>query len=220
MTRPEPLDLLRQRLHASRNATPECLDDETLAALADGALDAAAREAVMPHLAACQRCRDVVAAVARTLADGAVASQVTALEGRARRGWLRIGLPAAAAAIFVALILPRWLGDADGGHRGTPLPTAQVPRPLGPIGTVASARALRWASPTGARADRYRVALFDSAGRVLYERQLTDTTTALPDSVALVPGRTYFWLVEGRIAVDRWAGSDLVRFSISPPSRP
>lgn len=221
MNQSDPLDLLRQRHDLGARETPDCLDDDTLAAFAEGSLNASAHGAAVRHIAGCPRCRRVVASVARSLADPGIAREIAAIEGSGRRRWLRIALPAAAAAaILVAVAVPRWLRNAGGAHRGTPLPAAQAPRPLHPIGTVAAARALEWARPAGARADRYRVTLFDSTGRVLYETQLADTTVTLPDSVSLVGGRTYLWLVEARIAWDRWASSDLVRFSITLPSRP
>jgi hypothetical protein len=212
VSHPDPLDLLRHRLDASTRETPECLDDATLAALAEGALDAAARTALLPHLAACPRCRRVVASVARTLGDPAVAREVAAVVGRGRRPLLRIGVPAAAAAaILLALAVPRWVNDRS-GHRGPP--GAVVPSPLAPVGTVAEATALRWAAVVGA--DRYRVILFDAAGQALYETQLSDTVVSLPDSVALAPGRLYLWKVEARTGWDRWSASELVQFSIAP----
>ena len=212
MSHPDPLDLLRLRLDASASETPECLDDATLAALADGTLDATARAAALPHLATCARCRGVVASVARSLGDPGIARQVAALQGTHRRRLFLMGVPAAAAAIQLALALPRWLNDTP-GHRGPPLPGAVVPRPLAPIGTVAEARALRWAGVAGA--DRYRVILFDAAGRVLYESQLADTVVTLPDSVTLAAARPYLWKVEARTGWDRWSASELVQFSIA-----
>lgn len=218
MTDLDPLDLLRHRLDASARETPECLDDATLAALAEGALDAGARAAVMPHLATCPRCRGGVASVARSLADSGVAREVAAVESRGRRGWVRIGLPAAAAAILLAVALPRWVEDIRGGHRGPPVPGAIAPHPVAPVGTVADAAALRWTAVAGA--NRYRVTLFDAAGRVLYETQLADTAATLPDSVTLAPGRPYLWMVEARVGWDRWSASELVRFSIAAGARP
>jgi hypothetical protein len=208
----DPLDLLRGRLEPSTWDTPACLDDATLAALADGALDAAARAAALPHLATCPRCRGAVASIARSLGDPAVAREVAALESPNRRRWL-IGLPAAAAAVLVAIAVPRWLDDASGRHRGPPIPGAQAPVPLAPVGTVAEASGLRWGAVTGA--DRYRVILFDSSGRALYETQGADTAITLPDSVTLVPGRPYLWKVEARTGWNRWSSSELVQFSIA-----
>jgi len=218
VTHPDPLELLRHRLDASTRETPECLDDATLAALAEGALDAAARTAVLPHLASCPRCRGVVASVARSLGDSAVAREVAAVEGRDRGRWLRLGLPAAAAAILLAVALPRWVDEIRGGHRGPPIPGALAPHPVAPVGTVANAAALRWTAVTGA--NRYRVTLFDAAGRMLYETQLADTAATLPDSVTLTPGRPYLWMVEARVEWDRWSASELVRFSIASGVRP
>jgi len=218
VSHPDPLDLLRLRLDASTRETPECLDDATLAALAEGALDAGARAAVMPHLATCPRCRGVVASVARSLAESGIAREVAAVEGRGRRGWFRIGLPAAAAAILLAVALPRWVEDMRGGHRGPPVPGALAPHPVAPVGTVADAAGLRWTAVAGA--NRYRVTLFDAAGRVLYETQVADTAVTLPDSVTLAPGRPYLWMVEARVGWDRWSASELVRFSIAAGARP
>jgi hypothetical protein len=210
----DPLDLLRRRLEASTRATPECLDDPTLAALAEGALDAGARAAALPHLATCARCRGVVASVARSLGDAAVAREVAAVEGRSGRRLLRFGLPAAAAAILLAVALPRWVDDMRGGHRGPPGQGTLAPHPVAPVGTVANATALRWTAVTGA--NRYRITLFDATGRVVYETQLADTVATLPDSITLVPGRPYLWIVEARVGWDRWSSSELVQFSIAP----
>ena len=216
MTHSDPLELLRHRLDASTRETPECLDDATLAALAEGTLDAAARTAVLPHLATCPRCRGVVASVARSLGDSAVAREVAAVEGRKRRRWLRLGLPAAAA-ILLAVALPRWVDEVRGGHRGPPIPGALAPHPVAPVGTVANAAALRWTAV--ADANRYRITVFDATGRVLYETQVADTVVTLPDSITFVPGRPYLWIVEARVGWDRWSTSELVRFSIAPGAR-
>ncbi len=214
MTDSEPLDLLRHGRDGSARETPECLDDAALAALAEGALDAAARVAVLPHLASCPRCRGVVASVARALGDPAVATELAAIGRRRRRYW--IALPAAAAVLLLALGVPRWLEQRP-VHRAPPGASQSLPRPLSPIGTVAAAGTFRWTSIAGA--DRYRVILFDAAGRVVYETQLTDTVATLPDSVTLAAGPPYLWKVEARAGWDRWSGSELVRFSIAAPAR-
>src|SRR5512138_325541 len=48
------------------NPTDACLDAETLAAWADGALDAGALAAAEAHAADCARCQAMLAAMART----------------------------------------------------------------------------------------------------------------------------------------------------------
>lgn len=215
MIPPEPADLLRQVLEARvrlGTPTPECLDDDTVAALADGTLDVAVRAAVLSHVGACPPCRSAVGSVAQALADPAVAREVAGAQGARRRlSW--IALPLAAAAVLLLVTWPPPLDELGPVHRAPPITAATTPVPLAPIGAVAEADVLRWSAVAGA--DRYRVTLFDAAGRVVYEARLTDTVTALPDSVALAPGRPYLWKVEARTGFDRWAASELVEFSIA-----
>jgi hypothetical protein len=217
MTDRDALDLLR-RLGAPMRETPECLDDDTVAALADGTLDAAARGAVLPHLAGCARCRGAVASVARALADSGVAREVRGVEGAGRRRFYRIALPlVAAATLLLVLAWPRQANDGGPPHRDPPA-DASAPVPIAPIGVVADATTLLWTAVAGA--DRYRVTLSDALGGVLYETQLADTVAALPDSIALVSGRSYVWMVEARTGFDRWSTSRLVEFSIGGGAAP
>jgi len=222
MTHPDPLDPLRQELtlHAAgapEEPTLECLDDDTLAALAEGSLDAAARATALGHVASCPRCRGIVASVARALADPGVAREVASPGGAGRRRLYQIALPLAAAAVLLVLAWPKLTDEGGSSHRAPPGPSQMTPLPLSPLGTVADARTLQWASVAGA--DRYRVTLFDGGGRVLFETQLADTLAALPDSILLDPGRPYLWKVEARTGWQRWSASGLVEFSIAggPP---
>ena len=219
MTGPHDLDLLRRALapHAPGDppGTPDCLDDDTLAALAEGAVDAEIRAAVLPHLAGCARCRSQVGSVARALADPKVAREIRTAEagrrGRVRRtGWAAVGV--AAAAVLVLLAMPARF-EESAPHRAPPITAAPAPEAIGPVGPVAEAPGLRWAPVSGA--DRYRVALFDAAGRVLYQAELAGTVAALPDSALPAPGETYWWQVEARVGFDRWVASDLIEFSVA-----
>ena len=91
--------LLRRAGAPNDERATECLDAETLAALADDTLPAAARRDAEMHLADCGRCQALTAAMIRTEA----AAGTTAVEvSRARRAfnWL---VPAAAAAAAVGL---------------------------------------------------------------------------------------------------------------------
>jgi hypothetical protein len=101
-----------------RKETADCPDAETLAALADDTLSAAARREVEGHMADCDRCQALTAAMVRAepvtgTPAVAVADEVPAWRRRAFN-WL---VPAAAAATAVALwvLVP--------GQR-TPLPEA------------------------------------------------------------------------------------------------
>lgn len=215
MNCPEDLDLLKDALLSRPRAespTPDCLDDETVAAFAEGTLDGPARRAVLPHLAECRRCRSAVASVARALADSAMGREITAVEGGARRRFYRIALPVAAAALLVLVFSPRRTDDGGPGHRAPTITASAAPVPQAPVGAVADAGTLRWGAVAGS--EHYRVTLFDAAGGALYEVELDDTLAVLPDSVVLSAGRRYLWQVEVRTGFDRWTASPLVEFRV------
>ncbi len=200
--------------------TPDCLDLDTLGALADGSIDPALRVEVLPHLAACGHCRGTVASVSRILTDPEVARELRAAGAPARRVWLRIAVPAAAAAVLLLMLRPGDRADrpADDLHRAPTIANGSLPTSLAPVGNVAEASSLRWRAVPGA--DRYRVTLFDTEGRVVYASETTEPTTALPDSVRLTQERRYLWKVEARVGFDRWVSSELVEFSLirgAPP---
>lgn len=194
------------------SSTPSCLDDATLAALADGRLGAEHRESAIAHVSTCGRCRGALASVARALADPGVAREVRTLAGGRRRAYGGWAAGLAAAAVLLVALLPGTFQE-PARHRAPPITAAPAPEAVWPAGVVAGARSLRWTPVSGA--DRYRVALFDAAGEVLYQAEVTGTDAALPDSVRPTPGATYWWLVEARVGFDRWASSDLIEFSVA-----
>jgi hypothetical protein len=215
------LDLLRRAAdhrRAPEDPTAHCVDDETVAALAAGSIDATARAAALPHLAECPRCRSAVASVARALSDRSVAREVRKVEPGLRGSRYHVALPIAAAAVLMLLVWsPRSLDEVRPGHRGPTISAGGAPAPVSPMGTVAEVPTLQWGSVAGA--DRYRVTLFEAGGRVLFETQLADTVAAVPDSIVLMPGRSYLWKVEARIGWDRWTASDVIEFRVAggPP---
>lgn len=222
---PQSLDALRaalQELEAAGRPAPTspCLDADVLAALASVSLPASLRPAALSHLAECPDCRAATSSLARALADpavrGAIASLPGVSAGRERR-LFRYLLPAAAAAVFVAL----WAGNGarpEPGHRAPAITAADTPEPIAPLGADQRADALRWSAVPGV--DRYRVTLFDAVGRMLFEAELQDTLVMLPVTVELLPGRAYFWKVEGRTGWDRWSASPLLEFSIERGPKP
>jgi anti-sigma factor ChrR (cupin superfamily) len=212
MTRPDPEQLLRHVLDRGAGLpTPRCLDDDTIAALAEGTLDVHSRAAAILHLADCAQCRVAVASVARALADPAVARKIPRPTGAGRRLW-QVAVPAAAAAIVLLVAMPGRKDDGAPLHRAPTITAVSAPVPMSPVGIVAAAETLRWTTVGGA--DRYRTTLFDDAGAVLFETQTANTVAALPDSVRLAPGRSYLWKVEARTGWDRWSASELIEFSI------
>lgn len=223
MKPPDTVDLLRSALarHARGDtpSTADCLGEGTVAALAEGTLDAARRNTVLPHLAECGRCRKRVASVARALADPKVVREVRAVEdGRGRPAWrlARVAAGVAAAAVLMLLAWPAQFEEPV-QHRAPPITAAPAPEALRPVGPVADAPDLRWTAVSGA--DRYRMVLFDAGGTVLYETELAGTVGTLPDSALPAPGETYWWQVEARVGFDRWVASELIEFSVARSPR-
>lgn len=225
MTHPDDLDLLRRLLAPPLKATdpvstrgPECLDDGTLASLADGSLEAGTRERAVSHLASCSHCRAAVASVARLLADPQVRGALPVSTVRPARRIARLAVPlAAAATLLVVFALPRKGEDVAPTHRGTPA-TAATPMLVSPVGVVADGSVLQWTAVLGA--DRYRLTVFDADSRILFSEETADTLAVLPDSTFLLPGRPYLWMVEARTGWNRWSASAPVTFSIAPGGGP
>ena len=202
----------------------DCLTPHVLAAFAEGWLHADARSGVISHVAGCHRCRAELAATVRALADPAIQREAAAagLAPGVRR-WRRLAVWGAVAAAIVLVVtdpagITRRDSGRDSAHRGNALVNGTAPRPLAPFGPVAGVPELRWARVPGA--DRYRVTLFDTAGRVRYEAEPSDPVAALPDSLNLQPGVRYLWRVQARIGFDRWVASELVTFSVGPERAP
>lgn len=225
MTRLDPLDRLRLEIaghlritSAPSAPTPNCLDDASATALAEGTPDPVTRAAMISHLATCSRCRGTVASVTRALGDPIVARAVSEAEGGRPRTW-RLALPAAvAAALLLVFTWPRPAEDASGAHRERAMTSAPAPVLESPVGTVAGAAILQWSAVSGA--DQYRVTMYDTRSHVLFETELADTVATLPDSIRLAPGETYLWKVEARTGWDRWSASELAEFRIARGGQP
>ncbi len=199
----------------SETPTPDCVQDDLIAAFADGSLAPDLRASILPHVASCARCREAVASVARALSDPVVARELSVAPHGRRR--YRIALPLAAAAVLL-LLLASPGDDRSSAHRGPPpSPPATTPVPRSPVGAVASVRDLRWSPVAGA--DRYRITLFDATGNVVYATETSDTIVAFPDSIAFVPSAVYLWKVDARTGFDRWATSELVEFRVAEARR-
>ena len=219
MTDSTRLDALRGRFFTGEHPveSPDCLDADTLAALAEGSLEPAARVAAIQHVASCALCRQAVASVAKALDDGPITHEIERVEGQRRRSTslLRFALPLAAAAVIV-LLLRAPAGDSP-VHRGSPPTPAGTPVLRSPVGVVAVVGQMQWTHVDGA--DLYRLTLFDASSRVVFTISVADTVLILPDSVGLIPNRTYLWKVDARTGFDRWAASELAEFSIAGSRR-
>ncbi len=173
----------------------EHLTDADVAGYLDRDLTPEERRRIETHIDRCAACREELIALSRITQPRASAEPPRV---RRRRWWI----PAAAAAAVAALIVPnltinspepgalpptRRLSDGDGRARLT------ITSPSD--GIVPSGRLVfAWRS---GKADVYRIFLLAESGDPVWITDTGDTTIALPDSVALQPGRAYFWRVEG-----------------------
>jgi hypothetical protein len=195
-----------------------CLDDLTIAALADGTLADAARAAALQHLATCAACRERVARVSDLLHDPAVEQEIRALETQSapaspRSRWIRIAAGVAAAALVVlAVRSTRTLLQQDLRLRETPVTLISSPTLLQPTGTVARVDTLRWGAVP--RATQYRVTLFSQEGATVWETSTSDTVVAIGAGVRLIAGAVYYWKVEARTDWNRWTASELIEIRI------
>lgn len=182
------------------------LEPEQIAAYLDRTLGASAHRQVEAHLVECRDCRVEVLEVER-VADGVPGP----------RRWAAVPLLAAAAAAVV-LVVTQIGGPAPvSPHREPAVQSALAPATVAPAGSVSRLEQLTWTGVVGA--DRYRVALFDAEGRVLWEATVPDTTAHVPANVSaeLDAADAYFWSVRARVAWDRWTESGLTEFRVAEP---
>src|SRR2546422_128688 len=175
--------------------TADCLDELTVADFVMGRLSPETRGPVVSHLLSCARCRSVVQAGGRLLADAALAPELSgAARPSAASRWRRWSLPlglAAAAALLLLLLVPRRGDDGSTlGLRDTTLTSADAPVPIAPRASVPRVDRLVWSKEP--RAERYRLRLYDSAGAVLWTVETAANREPLPGVVGRPPPGTGF----------------------------
>lgn len=212
------------RLSASRgrSVSRRCLDDESIAAFAEGTISSSDRAIAVTHLATCAHCREEVASVARLLEDPAVKSVIEIIpEISGRRHWGRlIGgtvVVGALAAGLVFMLVPM-SKVTQPRYREESVTGAAAPRLVAPVSVVSPPDSFRWTSVP--RADRYRVTLFARDGSVIGETQTRDTVITLTDIVRRAPDDSILWRVEAHVGwEDRWASSDLAMLTVRRKAR-
>ena len=177
-----------------------------VAAFIDGGLTPGDRARVAGHLASCSECRSELAAAVDTLRTAP----------STRRTATRVGLAAAVLALILLRSLPFPGGGRASQRREPSISATAPPVAIAPRGSSLTSSPLIWTRVSGA--DRYRVQLLDSAGTAIWHSETDDTAAALPDSVRLSPGASYFWRVEARTGWERWLPSELQYFTVR--SRP
>ena len=171
---------------AAASSGAECPSSEDLAALAAGAIDAAAREPLLAHVARCSRCADDLRLI------------LPARPVPARRpAWLPL---AAAAALAVALPLGAWWASRP----ESPGVVYRQPAPASPLAPVAElpdgaelprgAFVLRWKPVAGAT--RYEVIVADPALAPLHEVRDASATEVTVPAETLPERGVVLWRVE------------------------
>jgi hypothetical protein len=215
------LDMLRTQANAMRlvsspviDASPNCLDAEVIAAIAEQSLDLTLTPMVLGHLLDCPRCCHDAASVARLLEASDIRSEVDRLgkppQRTDRRRVIRRVLVAAAAAAALVVILDRTSSSRPTNplYREESVTGYAAPRLVAPLGALLSVDAFRWTSV--ARADHYRITVFARDGSVVWETLTRDTVITPPDLVRHVPNDTVFWRVAAHVGwEDRWTSSAL-----------
>jgi anti-sigma factor RsiW len=182
-----------------------------LAAYLDDALGPAERLTVEGHLDECVECREELVAVAKITAP----EMTPARSGfRTRRWWV----PAAVAAGVGALTLfrptaptPPATLERPGGASES-MPRVTVVAPSGGVSASGRDLVFTWRALA---ADTYRLTLLTETGELVWTLDSADTVAALPSSLVLTAGASYFWRVEA-IADGISASSGVQRIEIAP----
>jgi anti-sigma factor RsiW len=170
------------------------LSPEALAGYLDNDLPGEERRQAELHLASCRECREELAEVRRL---------------RPRHGgrWALVLIPATAAAVLLAIVLPQRTTvpseSIDSGARPVASAVRAGPADNAPLEIVSPAPSTEiapdrsdfsWRS-AGPGAS-YTFTLQEAGGRVVWTSTVSDTVAVLPDSIALGAGGTWFWSVD------------------------
>lgn len=189
---------------------PEHLDSDLVAAYAERRLNPEERSRVEAHTAECAQCR-------RELTD--VAVELAAVRRRRR---LFVTAPLATAALL-ALIFVNNRSAGPGrndellrpgtGAGDAPL---SLPAHAPEAGAGVTRTGLRFVWGGRGPDALYDLTLADSSGLALWRARTSDTTLAVPDSVALAAGARYHWWVDVLLADGRVASTGNREFVIQP----
>jgi hypothetical protein len=159
---------------------------DTIAAFAEGRIDAGSREAVERHLATCEECRRDVVHIIR-------------LRRRTVRTWAIPAGVIATAAVLLLMVIDR--RDARPGVDQPVVRNTSVPGTT--LGVVApdsvvtiGGAGLRFVWRPVEPGARYQLTITTESGSRIYSAGTTDTIMLLPAGVSLDPGRTYLWFVD------------------------
>ena len=185
---------------------------DLIAAYLDGGLSESEGLEVEHHLSDCAICR----------ADMMSAARILQRLSR-RRKWM-YGAPLAAAAAAIAFLLTVPLpgtreGSTDGRQSTRTEASREATTTIESVGPTAGATVelgslrLTWHD---VGASTYSVTLTDELGESVWERNTTDTTVSVPDSIQLVRGAVYYWYVDALLPDASSATTGVLEFRITP----
>jgi hypothetical protein len=221
-------------LARTRVAVADHLDDLAFAEVADTMHARDLDDASLEHLARCEQCSGALSEIVSLVRDPFVRAELDrdgplsivaggarenrSLDTRRLRGHPRrialAALAAAAGLLLTVRLLPWHRAGAEPPTviRHATIDVARAPRLVSPLGSVSRVHALTWTSVP--RADRYRVSVFDGAGQVVWEDELSDTTVTPPVGVLGRSTGELRWRVKARTSFDRWIDSEFAEFSL------
>jgi hypothetical protein len=225
---PAQVGAMRERLKKLAQPEPEHFDEIALSELADAAHGSDISDARLAHLATCQHCRLELGSIAALMRDPQVSFELhrqrqltlvaappsrvsaAALPSLRRRSLHIVAGAVAAAAVLllgIRLVTPKMpTTGLSRAFRHASIEVADAPKLRAPVGEVGEKQTLVWTSV--AKADLYRVTIFDASGRTVYEAEVPDTVVAWsPDSLTHWTGELR-WRVKARTSADRWVDSD------------
>jgi hypothetical protein len=132
---------------------------------------------------------------------------------RVRTSWKRAWVGVAATMVLAVPLLWVALKEPTDVMRGEDSPITLV----APLDNPSREQASRFIWRRLSDAERYTLVVVDAAsGEEVYAAETNDTTVVLPDSVALVAGRSYLWWVQARTALGASVTAVTERLTIRP----
>jgi hypothetical protein len=191
-------------------STAPHLGSEEVAAYLDNALSEAECARVKAHLADCEVCREEVVSVSKLLH----------LAPRSRRRAIAFSGLAAAAVLAFFLVRPspdsKLPALAQIRGRDTPVASEGVSsvRAIAPIGRQTNGAGIRFAWHPSSSGATYRLTLTDDRGAKVWAGSTNDTTLAIPNGIALPPGRSYNWYVDALLPDGSSATTGITSFQV------
>jgi hypothetical protein len=182
---------------------------EAIADFINGRLSQEVRSTVESHFAECRTCRQQVVSARRML------------DTYQKRPSRRFAIPAAAAALMLAVFIPRMISrpSASDALRGRPessmegLSRLTIVSPADDDSIVAGQLMFVWRSQPGRPLFRLTLSI---GAREVWSVSTSDTSAKLPDSVRLFPATNYSWYVDAIDSSGRSLTTATQRFQVKP----